>query len=1355
VEEFKDLIPFVTDPELRANPALIPSFFPEEGIRFNFEDGTHITPRPSGTENKIRFYVQVKANHVTEATLGNILADGNVEAYRQIMDLQAQVQRSEAREETIETLRAQGVTIEAYHDDWELTRESVESSLSTKPEGFYAATGGRSVGYQPIIITARKDGESNAAVLSVDLRGSIGFLPLVLIQLPLGINLNKQILKKMETPDVSQRVGKLLLESAGKFSPALADYLTSVVASVAAAKFLPGDSRSEVRLDTIVALAAKGVTIEPYQGGWKLGGSSRPALVNRPQGFQAATGSLGYRHVIYSAYRDNDRADVLSLDLGNEALPLILIQTPAGQYINSQISDKMKIPEVDQRITRLLIASKGQASPELVDYLTGVVREVAVSVFLSSSTRSEARLLAETDIAQVKWNKQSRVLENTAARELAGRILTEGYTKIFAPTTVEEQAALPASTAVALVPGNIPLSKGDLLFIPWYTSEVLLVRQGTPLRQVVDGLIRGGYATRVESSSVEVAARSEAREGVLPRVNPSRTWEWVALKILSPFVKRMNIAKAFENDPTRREWLSVDAGDIYFDGSKNLITKGVLNLLLGLARKTKLHESIELMFTGAKINETENRAVLHTALRNIRIDEATGQLVSAGPVIVDGQDVMPEVLKELNNMADFVREIYSGVRKGYTGKPFKNVVSIGIGGSYLGPEMAALALLASRVTGMNFYFVANVDGADAASKVTGQIPGIPEGLNPEETLVIVESKTFTTAETIKNAETVKDWILKHYNGDKQAIDSHFVAVSTATDLVKAFGITPDKKHMFGFWDWVGGRYSMWSAIGLPIMLAIGPENFYQMLAGAHAMDVHFRTAPFAKNIPVLKALLNIWNRIFLGMSSLIIAPYSQLLGRLGAYLEQLFMESNGKSIDRNGKRVTYNTSSEIYGESMTNGQHAYQQQPHQGHLLIPEDFIGIVRASHTVPGHQTELLANLFGQTEALAVGKSTAEALREIKADQVKNPGKYTGWTEKDFLWFAKQKTFEGNKPTNLILIDELTPYTFGEMIAMYEHQVATEGFILNIFSFDQWGVELGKALAKIISPLLRGVKEIATAGLTASTAFAIKRVLERQKPADVSPMASVVRVETPAAQKTDETSRSEVRQEMIMGDLSISMGLISLERNPTLEAALITAEKVTAGILSRLDAAKVFVSGVVIKVAQELFPGHFGMVPTGTMAVEAREKASALLGIRTPTASDVFVLGHGFFSQDHRVAAGLREVYPATTIVAIVNTAGERAFLEELNLRLAKEGLLPVLATGPESPAELRAHLAKVQGTVRATALLYSAESIPSALKQQLPNTVIVTSRMLKGFLNAIDMLVSGLVKDLKAQFAMARSA
>ncbi|MFH1799895.1 MAG: glucose-6-phosphate isomerase [Candidatus Omnitrophota bacterium] len=736
------------------------------------------------------------------------------------------------------------------------------------------------------------------------------------------------------------------------------------------------------------------------------------------------------------------------------------------------------------------------------------------------------------------------------------------------------------------------------LIVSAYTDQPELLPGGTSQREQAKASL-ASFEQQIQKLEAQVKelrsgqTRSEVREGILPRVNPSRSWEWMTLKIFAPFVKRMNIAKAYEKDPTRRENFSVDLGDFYFDGSKNLITKQVLNLLVKLAGKTGLRKSIDLMFAGAPINETEKRPVFHSALRNIKKDEATGEWISAGPMIVNGKDVMPDVLKVLNKMAQFVREIHSGARKGYTGKQFKNVVVEGIGGSYLGPEMAVLALEASRVTGMKFYFVANVDGADVASKVTGQMPGVPQELDPEETLVLVLSKTYTTQETIMNAVTTKNWLLKHYQGDERAVASHFMAVSTAEELVKAFGI--DTANMFEFWDWVGGRYSMWSAIGLPIMLAIGPENFFQMLAGAHEMDVHFRTAPFAKNIPVLKALLDIWNRIFLKMTVFIVAPYSQLLSRLGAYLQQLFMESNGKSIDRNGKRVTYSTSSSVFGEAMTNGQHAYQQQPHQGDV-IPEDFIGFINPSHTVPGHHQVLLSNLLGQTEALAVGKSTTQVLAELKADQAKNPKKYENWTEEDFLWLARHKTFEGSKPTNLILIDELTPYMLGKLIAMYEHQVAAEGFILNIFSFDQWGVELGKVLAKMILPLLQGVKEIATAGLTASTAFAVQRVLERQKPAKVSPTTPVVQSETPATpaipQDQGEASRSEVR-EAVIGDLNISIGQISLERNPTLEAALITAEKVTARILSIATAAKVFAAGVATGIAQKLFPEHFSTVP------------------------------------------------------------------------------------------------------------------------------------------------------------------
>jgi|GEM_PF-1546 len=848
--------------------------------------------------------------------------------------------------------------------------------------------------------------------------------------------------------------------------------------------------------------------------------------------------------------------------------------------------------------------------------------------------------------------------------------------------------------------------------------------------------------------------RSEAREGVLPRVDPTTTSAWRELKQLAKEMKQAknNLRELFRTDKERVSKFVMNLReDFALDFSKQRITGSVLDALVRLAEQTGVPESIQKMFAGAKINETEGRAVLHVALRNVKRDPGTGRLVAAnGPIFMDGKDVMPDVIRVLEQMESFVKAIHSGERVGRTGNKIKNIVTIGIGGSDLGGKMAAKALTPYRLNGkngVNVYFVSNVDGTDLAE--------VTRDLDPEETLFMIASKTFTTQETMQNAESARAWVLAHYglslssDEGRKAVNDHFIALSTAVKEVKTFGITPDEKHMFEFWDWVGGRYSVWSAIGLPLATYIGFDNFLKFLEGARIVDDHFRTTPLRQNIPVLKALLNVWNGNFLGARTFAVLPYDQYLGLFPEFAQQFFMESNGKRTDRFGRFVRYVTGLILWGAAGTNGQHSFYQLLHQGKHAFSADFFGVLKTHNPLPGHHEKLFSNVVAQTEALAFGATKQEVARLLAED-----AKYQG---KDIDWHAAQQTFPGNKPSTTILLDEVSPETLGMMVALYEHQIFVEGAIWNIFSFDQWGVQLGKEVAAKVLDFLTGKKRLdqaAAAGISASGVWAIRKWLERGggSAAGMQVPAVTQAPAAPVAQETQgETSRSEVREE-VLGNISITMGQILPEdREPALEVLVRTAKEVTAGILAVKDAAKAYATEIV----RQLFPGHFSAVPAGTLAVAARKKASSLLGIRAPTASDVFVLGHGFFSQDPRVAAGLREVYPATTIVAIVQTAGERAFLEELNLRLAKEGLPPILVTGPESPAELKAHLDKVQGTVRATALLYSAESVPVALRQQIPNTLPVTPRMLKGFLNAVDVLVSALVADIQAQFAMAKSA
>src|SRR2546426_2630736 len=510
-----------------------------------------------------------------------------------------------------------------------------------------------------------------------------------------------------------------------------------------------------------------------------------------------------------------------------------------------------------------------------------------------------------------------------------------------------------------------------------------------------------------------------------------RRQAWKALESHYKKVSTLHLRQLFGEDPKRGERMAVEAVGLYLDYSKNRVTGETLKLLFQLAEESGLQARIDAMFRGEKINVTEKRAVLHVALRAPK----------GASIVVDGDDVVPKVHAVLGKMADFSDRVRSGVWKGHTGKRIRNVVNIGIGGSDLGPVMAYEALKAYSEWSMTFRFVSNIDGTDFAEAV--------RDLDPAETLFIVSSKTFTTLETMTNAHTARAWSLAGLGGDQESVAKHFVAVSTNAAEVSKFGI--DTANMFEFWDWVGGRYSYDSAIGTALMVAIGPDNFQQMLGGFRAMDEHFKTAPLDKNLPVLLGLLGIWYNEFFGAQTHAVLPYSHYLSRLSAYLQQLDMESDGKSVDLDGNRVDYQTGPIVWGTPGTNGQHAYYQLIHQGTKLIPADFIGFNKTSTPMKEQHDQLMANFFAQTEALALGKTSAEVKGEGVAD-----------------FQVAHRTFEGNKPTNTILADRLTPATLGALVALYEHKVFTQGTIWRINSFDQWGVELGKALANRIIPEL-----------------------------------------------------------------------------------------------------------------------------------------------------------------------------------------------------------------------------------------------------------------------------------------------
>ncbi|MGZ4755982.1 MAG: glucose-6-phosphate isomerase [Acidimicrobiia bacterium] len=513
------------------------------------------------------------------------------------------------------------------------------------------------------------------------------------------------------------------------------------------------------------------------------------------------------------------------------------------------------------------------------------------------------------------------------------------------------------------------------------------------------------------------------------------TPKWRALAAHFEATRDIHLRTFFADDPDRGETLCVEVGDLYLDYSKNRLTAETMSLLVALARRAGVEQLRDAMFAGEKINITEQRAVLHVALRAPRGEQ----------IFVDGVDVVPEVHAVLDKMADFSNRVRSGAWTGHTGKRIRNVVNVGIGGSDLGPRMATTALADFSDRSMTFRFVSNVDGTDFYEST--------RDLDPEETLFIIASKTFTTLETMTNARTARDWSLAKL-GDDAAVAKHFVAVSTNAEEVAKFGI--DTANMFEFWDWVGGRYSFDSAIGLSLMVAIGPDAFADMLAGFHAMDVHFKTAPVERNLPMLLGLVGIWYDNFFGAETAAVLPYSQYLAHLPAYFQQLEMESNGKSVDRDGNRVEWQTGAIVWGQPGTNGQHAYYQLIHQGTKLIPCDFIGFVNPNEVVGDHQDLLTANLLAQPEALAFGKTREQVEAEgVPAHQV------------------AARVFEGNHPTNTIMATKLTPNVLGQLIALYEHKVFTQGAIWNINSFDQWGVELGKKLAQNIVPELSAVED------------------------------------------------------------------------------------------------------------------------------------------------------------------------------------------------------------------------------------------------------------------------------------------
>jgi glucose-6-phosphate isomerase len=532
---------------------------------------------------------------------------------------------------------------------------------------------------------------------------------------------------------------------------------------------------------------------------------------------------------------------------------------------------------------------------------------------------------------------------------------------------------------------------------------------------------------------------------MLPKHNPTETEAWRNLEAMYMVLQATHMRELFEEDPQRFEKFHATFEDILIDYSKNILNEEALATLIALAKEVDVPDAISAMFKGAKINQTENRSVLHVALRNR----------SNKTITADGEDVMPSVNKVLDQMKTFSDSLLQGKWKGFTGKSINTIVNIGIGGSDLGPYMVTEALRPYWTT-VTPYFVSNVDGTHIAETV--------KKLDPETTLFIIASKTFTTQETMTNAESARAWFLEK-TGGKGDVSKHFVAVSTNQKEVTRFGIAPE--NMFVFWDWVGGRYSLWSSIGLSIACTIGYDNFTQLLEGAHAMDNHFRDEPLEKNIPVILALIGIWYNNFFHAASEAILPYDQYLHRFAAYFQQGNMESNGKSVDREGKPVEYQTGPVIWGEPGTNGQHAFYQLIHQGTKLVPCDFIAPAISHNPIGDHHDKLLSNFFAQTEALMNGKNRAEVEQDLAA---------AGMTVEEIRIHAPFRIFEGNRPSNTILFKKLTPRTLGTLIAMYEHKIFVQGVIWNVFSFDQWGVELGKVLAKKILPELATTDEIQT---------------------------------------------------------------------------------------------------------------------------------------------------------------------------------------------------------------------------------------------------------------------------------------
>ncbi|MDD5439777.1 MAG: glucose-6-phosphate isomerase [Candidatus Omnitrophica bacterium] len=546
---------------------------------------------------------------------------------------------------------------------------------------------------------------------------------------------------------------------------------------------------------------------------------------------------------------------------------------------------------------------------------------------------------------------------------------------------------------------------------------------------------------------------------MLGKTDPVTTKSWQALKAHYSLMRTRHMRDMFRGDPSRFEAFSVTSGDILVDYSKNIIDRETMRLFMGLAEEVRLRDAIAAMFSGEPINETEGRRVLHTALRNR----------SNTPVMADGKDVMPEVNKVLGQMADFSERVRSGAWKGYTGKPIRDIVNIGIGGSDLGPAFVVQALKPYCPDNLKAHFVSNVDGTHITETL--------KHLDPATTLFIVSSKTFTTQETMANAGTAREWFLG--SAPEEHIKRHFVAVSTHKAEVEKFGIAPE--NMFVFWDWVGGRYSLWSAIGLSIAISIGFKNFTELLDGGYAMDKHFRDTPFDKNIPVILAMLGIWYNNFFGSQTHAILPYDQYLSRFPAYLQQADMESNGKSVDRSGRDITYQTGPVVWGEPGTNGQHAFYQMIHQGTKIIPCDFLMPIKSHNPVGEHHRMLTANFLAQTEALMRGRTADEAQDELTQQ---------GKSREEIARLLPFKVFKGNIPTTSILFKELTPRTLGQLIAMYEHKIFTQGVIWDVFSFDQWGVELGKQLAGTILGELREGR--VTRPHDASTEGLAKRIIK-----------------------------------------------------------------------------------------------------------------------------------------------------------------------------------------------------------------------------------------------------------------------